>query len=221
MDVDFTVVSGPVSLSGNLLTIEGAGTAVIAANQEGNHNYQQAQEVTRTFNIAKAEQKIDIEPINDKLTNDDPFEVIASVSSDLELIYEASGPASISGSLVILDGSVGSVTVTVSQNGNENYNAAQEEISFEVTEPNITSLDSYRMDIKVFPNPTSDYVTISFDQHWMGESWILYDATGTIVNSGLIFELGHTINLTTLKSGIYFFHTSGQGNNDAIRIIKQ
>ena len=45
LTVTFTVLSGPGSLTGNQLTITGAGTILVAANQAGNANYQNASPV--------------------------------------------------------------------------------------------------------------------------------------------------------------------------------
>jgi hypothetical protein len=46
--VNFSVVSGPAKASGSTLTITGAGSVVVAANQAGNSNYFAAQPVTQT-----------------------------------------------------------------------------------------------------------------------------------------------------------------------------
>jgi gliding motility-associated-like protein len=48
-------VSGPATISGNTLTITGAGDVTITANQPGNTNYSPAAEVTHTFSVAKAQ----------------------------------------------------------------------------------------------------------------------------------------------------------------------
>jgi hypothetical protein len=47
--VTFSVLSGPATVSGNILTITGAGTVVVAANQVGNANYSAAPQVTQTI----------------------------------------------------------------------------------------------------------------------------------------------------------------------------
>jgi hypothetical protein len=46
-----SVKSGPATLSGNTVTLTGAGTVVLAANQAGNENYNTAPEVTASFNV--------------------------------------------------------------------------------------------------------------------------------------------------------------------------
>jgi hypothetical protein len=45
----FSIVSGPGSIAGNTLSITGAGTVVVAANQDGNSNYDAAAQVTRNI----------------------------------------------------------------------------------------------------------------------------------------------------------------------------
>lgn len=53
LTVVFSVSSGPASISGSTLTITGAGTVVVAADQSGNANYAAATEVTHTITVNK------------------------------------------------------------------------------------------------------------------------------------------------------------------------
>jgi len=52
--VSFSVSSGPCSVSGNILTVNGAGTCVVAADQSGNADYSPAAEVTQTVTVSAA-----------------------------------------------------------------------------------------------------------------------------------------------------------------------
>ena len=52
--VSFGVLSGPATVSGNILTITGAGTVVVAANQPGNVDYSAAPQVAATIVVNKA-----------------------------------------------------------------------------------------------------------------------------------------------------------------------
>src|SRR5262249_31952148 len=54
LPVSFHIVSGPASMSGNVVTINGAGTVVVEATQEGNVTYQAAPPVDRSFTVARA-----------------------------------------------------------------------------------------------------------------------------------------------------------------------
>jgi gliding motility-associated-like protein len=54
LTVTYSVISGPATISGNTVTITGAGSITVAANQAGDANYTAAPQVTTTFNVAKA-----------------------------------------------------------------------------------------------------------------------------------------------------------------------
>ena len=129
LPVTFQVISGPASISGSMLTIEGAGSITVRATQAGNDNYLEAF-VEQTFTVNKAAQTINFETISTKTYGDAPFDLIATVNTGLPLVFEIiSGPASVSGSTLTITGA-GSVTVKVSQAGNQNYLAASEEQTF-------------------------------------------------------------------------------------------
>ncbi|HEV8283914.1 MAG TPA: chondroitinase-B domain-containing protein [Chitinophagaceae bacterium] len=130
LPVDFEIVSGPATVDQNgLLTIIGAGTVTVRANQAGNDNYFPAS-AEQTFTINKAPQNISFETIADKTYGDAPFELVASADTHLPLVFAVvSGPATISGSMLTITGA-GEVIVRVSQAGNENYLPAVEEQDF-------------------------------------------------------------------------------------------
>ncbi|MBO9731417.1 MAG: gliding motility-associated C-terminal domain-containing protein, partial [Chitinophaga sp.] len=54
LPVTYSIVSGPATISGNTVTITGAGIVTIAANQAGNATYLPAMQVTQSFTIGKA-----------------------------------------------------------------------------------------------------------------------------------------------------------------------
>jgi len=54
LPVSFLVLSGPATLSGNLVTVTGAGVVTIRASQSGDANFNTAINIDRTFNVAKA-----------------------------------------------------------------------------------------------------------------------------------------------------------------------
>ncbi|MBK6266948.1 T9SS type A sorting domain-containing protein [Marivirga sp. S37H4] len=82
--------------------------------------------------ISKADQAIAIEAIADKNIDDASFNVVATTTSGLALTYDVSGPATIAGTTITLGGTDGTVTVTVSQAGNINFNEATASTTFEV-----------------------------------------------------------------------------------------
>jgi hypothetical protein len=77
--------------------------------------------------------------IPDKVTTDPPFNLSATASSGLSVVYSiVSGPATVSGNTITLTGATGTVTVSAAQPGNSNYNAAASvpNQSFNVTSAN-------------------------------------------------------------------------------------
>ncbi|WOK07022.1 MBG domain-containing protein [Imperialibacter roseus] len=124
-------VTGPASLLGTVLTLTAPGQVEVTASQGGNINYLPAEDVTIGFEVVddteqRAEQTISFSPIEDKTFRDDPFELVATASSGLDITLTIeNGPATIDGFVVTLTGA-GSVTIAASQAGNEEYVPAPE-----------------------------------------------------------------------------------------------
>jgi len=142
--VVLSVKSGPATVSGNTVTLIGAGTVVLAANQAGNTNYNAAPEVTTSFTVSKANQTLGaFAAVGAKTFGDAPFAVTlpsAGASGQPVVLSVKSGPATVSGSTVTLIG-VGTVVLAANQAGNANYNAADE-----VTASFVVSGESVRPD---------------------------------------------------------------------------
>ncbi len=115
------------TVSGNVITVVGGGSAVITAKQGGNTNYNAATDVPRTLTVSKANQTITFGTLPSKTYGDAPFTLAGTSSSGLATTYSSSDPAvaTVIGSVLTITG-VGSVTITAKQTGNANYNAATE-----------------------------------------------------------------------------------------------
>jgi hypothetical protein len=120
----FSIFSGPATISGNTVTVTGAGTVVVRASQAGNASYAAATAVDQSFSVAQAAQTITFGALTGKTYGNAPFTVSATASSGLTPTFSIfSGPATISGSTVTITG-VGTVVVRASQAGSSNYTAA-------------------------------------------------------------------------------------------------
>ena len=139
LPVTFTVVSGPATISGSTLTINGTGEVIVRASQAGDTFYAPAPDVDQSFTIEKAEQTISFSPIVDKVFGDAPFEFGATASSGLRVAFSIlSGPATLSGDTITITGT-GAVTIRASQPGDENYLAAADvDQTFNVNSANQT-----------------------------------------------------------------------------------
>jgi uncharacterized delta-60 repeat protein len=140
LSVSYTV-SGPASISGNQLTILGAGNISVTASQVGNGTTAPAS-LTRSFTVSKAAQSITFAPLADRLSSAPAFALSATASSGLSVSYAISpgSPASLSTeggvTTVILDNTIlteQTVTITATQVGNEDFApAAPKSVSFQV-----------------------------------------------------------------------------------------
>ena len=111
------------SVSGNTVTIVGAGTANITASQAGDANYNAATDVVRVLTVNQAPQTITFGPLSVKLTTDPSFVLTAiGGASGNTITYSSSNTsvATILGNMVTLVGA-GSTIISASQAGNANY----------------------------------------------------------------------------------------------------
>ena len=116
-------VAGSCSLNGSQVHLTGAGQCTVTASQDGNADYNAANPVARTFAIGKADQQINFDALANKTVGDADFNVTATASSQLAVVFAAVGNCSVAGTLVHLTGG-GQCSITASQDGNADYSSA-------------------------------------------------------------------------------------------------
>ncbi len=294
LSVEFSVLSGPATISGQTVSILGAGTVTIAANQSGDDFYSPAVEVLQTFvvervlltatadnksilygdqipeltisydgfvngddpasldgepsasvdvsgivdagayditlsggssenynlelnngilTVNKVDQVITLTPIGDKEPTADPFDVIATVNSDLTLTYEVAGPATISGTTVTLDGTEGEVTITVLQEGDLNHNSASVSETINVRVP--LGTDFLDETIKIYPNPVVNYFMVESSED---VELRLLTQDGKLSKS--FFGVRGRVSVEDLVPGVYILEISKNDQRTLKRIIK-
>jgi uncharacterized repeat protein (TIGR02543 family) len=147
LPVYLNVLSGPASLgTNNILTLLGGGTVNLVAWQPGNSSYNAATPVLQSFNVSKIPQTITFGSLSQQKQGDAPFPLNATADSGLPVSFSIiSGPAALSGNILILNG-WGTVTVSASQPGNNSYAAATSVTqSFFVTPPDNTIVSPQRL----------------------------------------------------------------------------
>lgn len=125
LPVSVAVTSGPATINGNTVTITGAGEVTLTATQAGNASFAAATPVSHTFTVAKAAQSITFATLSDRSMASQPFDLTATASSGLTVSFElVSGPASLNGTRLTLNGTAGTVVLRASQAGDANWQAA-------------------------------------------------------------------------------------------------
>ena len=128
LPVTVSVKSGPASISGNMVTVTGVGTVVLAADQAGNANYATAPQVTTQFISTQASQTISaFQGIQSTQRPGNSIQVTTPLATSGLPVnwFVKSGPATLTGNILkFTDGERGTVILQATQSGNANYLAA-------------------------------------------------------------------------------------------------
>ena len=113
------------TISGNTVTVVGVGTTTITASQVGNATYADAIDVSQTLTVNKGNQTITFNALTDVTIDAADFNLNATASSGLAITYVSSDPsvAMVTGNVISVVG-IGITTITASQAGDMNWNAA-------------------------------------------------------------------------------------------------
>jgi sugar lactone lactonase YvrE len=146
LPVYFAILSGPALLNSNVVTLVGSGTVTTIAWQPGNSNYNAAVPVQQSFNVSQIPQTITFGTLSQQKQGDAPFPLNATTDSGLPVSFSiVSGPAMLSGNIVVLNG-WGTVTVSASQPGNNSFATATSVTqSFFVAPPDNTIVSPQRL----------------------------------------------------------------------------
>lgn len=124
LPVLFEVLTGPGTITGNVLTVSAPGSITIRASQPGDLSYTSARLVDQTLLIEKAVQTVSFNPPTHVFLPAAPMALSASATSGLPLSF-----ALLSGAGQLLDGQlllqeVGDVVIAAWQSGDSMYEAA-------------------------------------------------------------------------------------------------
>jgi hypothetical protein len=140
LPITYSITNGPASLVGsNTVLTTGVGSVITAATQLGNSDYLPTKKLM-SFKVIRAPQKISpFSPIPNQIVSNPPqsFSIpLPTANSGLTVsVAVKSGPATITGNMITLKGTVGTVVLTANQGGTTNnyLPAPQVTTSFKVT----------------------------------------------------------------------------------------
>jgi hypothetical protein len=119
--LNYVILSGPATVSHDTITLtDWKGTVKYQVSLDGDNNICPSR-IRDSFNIIHdcTSQVITIDTIPDKIATDSPFTITAISDKGLPISLSISGPATLTGNTVTLDGIVGTVSITATQNGND------------------------------------------------------------------------------------------------------
>lgn len=199
------------TVSGNTVTIVGPGTTTIKASQAGNDIFAAADDVSQSLTVVKGAQTITFNQSLAKKFTEASLTLTATASSGLPVTYKGADAAiaTISGNVVTFV-SRGQVTITASQAGNSNYEAAADvtrTLTVENTAPvaakTIARQEALQLmpftftfDAGVFNDPENDPITYSAVQEGTQTlpAWLAFNAQAHTF-SGTPGMADHTIDI--------------------------
>ncbi len=232
--ITYSIVSGPATITGNMVHLLGTGgTVTLRATQAGNNIYS-SKFSNKSFTVSKASQTISWTMIPSKTTSDPDFMVSAIASSGLTVTYGVvSGPATISGSTVHLTGLVGTVKLRATQAGNATYSSKTADITFTVASAfamlnnnlrvyhdneETTSDLNTTIHITIFPNPSDGLLTIS--QNEIIQEIVVFDILGNnVMKLGSEGSNSTSLDLSDLAKGIYYVRIKSNNNFSVEKVI--
>jgi hypothetical protein len=128
--------------------------------------------------------------------------------------------ASAGSSQTTLQWTVGELVVATFTNANYTLTQGFHQNNIKVTA--IETLMSSNISFRVFPNPTSDFVTIQADKELPDAQIELYNIKGELISKKLL-NTNSQIDFTALSSGTYLLKVVSAMNkiNSTYRIVKQ
>ncbi|TYB77263.1 T9SS type A sorting domain-containing protein [Bizionia myxarmorum] len=87
-----------------------------------------------------------------------------------------------------------------------------------INQASLSVTDNTFSELKLYPNPASDFFTVKSTNHVMDIS--IYDITGKLIEQ-LVKTTGKDINISNLKQGVYIVKVTAQNKNGLFRLIKQ
>jgi len=168
----------------------------------------------------KGTQVITFDDLPSKKVGDAPFNLTATSSSGLPVSYTSSNTnvATISGSTVTIIGA-GVTSITASQAGNTNYNAADNVTKpLNVTNTAVGSLNGQH--IVIAPNPVNNYLTITMDNPDTKTAINIYSMNGALLLHQKVVEKKTIVPMEQFQPGSYIVKITTQNDIVIKQIIK-
>jgi Secretion system C-terminal sorting domain len=75
--------------------------------------------------------------------------------------------------------------------------------------------------IKIYPNPVDHILKIDFTQKYFQTTFEIFDVKGELVMHGMLTQLTNSIDVSELKTGIYFVNINEDGKSLVLKVMKE
>jgi sugar lactone lactonase YvrE len=124
--VSYLVTAGSATVSGNILTITGAGSVTVQASQPGNVEYAAATPVSQTFIVNRASQTVSFSGLSPTMPYNTVYTVTATTNASTTAVITNNSPTvcSLTGTTVTIVAHSGTCSLTAAWAADSNYNSA-------------------------------------------------------------------------------------------------
>lgn len=109
--------------------------------------------------------------------------------------------------------------VTAVENASANVREGVQQ-TYSVEELKIEGVEPFSFDIKVYPNPTTDNVTVSLGKTVADMHYELYDVDGRLLQKETMRTAEHSIDMRDYPSGAYLLRIISDKATQPYRIVK-
>jgi len=196
LEITYSVVSGLATISGNVVTLTGAGQVIIKASQEGNENYLAATAVEQTFCVNAPKPVFTVENAKNLTAKAAPG--ITDYQWFLNGIAIAGATAQ---TYVAIEG--GNYTVMAIADNCSSVVSDAQYVGFAGVTDKLQPVQ-----VNIFPNPVTDKINIQIQDAGVGQVIItLYNQAGNVVLSKTIqsgnSDFKTVVEVNQLPKGIY------------------
>lgn len=109
--------------------------------------------------------------------------------------------------------------VTAVENASANVREGVQQ-TYSVDELKIEGAEPFNFDIKVYPNPTTDNITVSLERAVAGMRYELYGANGQLLQKEIISSVEQAIDMGEHAAGAYLLRVVDETASQSYRIVK-
>jgi len=207
--VDEFVVSGAIKkVAGNWVIQDFAGVqsqVVIRYAQEGDGTYATSPVVSDEFTITntKSIQTVSFINVPQLVNNTNSFTLSSTGAVGSVKYFLVSGPATLQGNVITPNGKNGTIVVMVlaSSTANQKYAKSVRYIKYDQS---VLAHDKKKAEFNIFPNPAQEILNIRYSSSDIGAVQLeILDFSGKTVRK-IVNQQINFVNVSGLKSGIYF-----------------
>jgi hypothetical protein len=93
-------------------------------------------------------------------------------------------------------------------------------LNVNLTRESTLSIENLKNSVRLYPNPTQQFVTIEGKSFQADDTYTIYNINGTLLQSGSLKD-GNSINVAKLSAGVYFLSVSGNEGVQNLQFIKE